>query len=180
MTKRRSTTKIPIREDRPHRLEVHVAGCCFRKAGGRLELLVGHRTRTRELFPGKWECGGGHVCSGENFSEAITRQFMEEFGIQIRVLHSFTVYEILRPKQAKIPGVKFVCLPVDNGKVEVLPNPREFSEAQWVTKRQAKRLVMIPGVQADVKLAFLHAEQYFGIGRPNPSSKIGFRRSKSV
>lgn len=112
------------REDHRERIEVHVAGFCFRRSSGRLELLVGHRIEEREPFPGLWECGGGQVRAGENFVEALSRQFFEEFGIEIDVIQPILTYEIVRAGGPKIPGLKFLCASRDNGKEQIVLNPR--------------------------------------------------------
>src|SRR5206468_8508376 len=117
--KRKRKERFPIREDKQHKIEVHVAGFCFRHIGGKLQLLVAKRSAKRELFPGKWECGGGQVQIRENFEEALTRQYFEEFGINVKIVCLLTVYEIMRPDGPKIPGVKFVCVSSDNGKEEI-------------------------------------------------------------
>lgn len=150
--KNKTTAGFPIREERSHRIEVHVAGFCFRRHGRSLELLVGRRTRRRELFPDLWECGGGQVHAGDNFVEALTRQFFEEFGIQVHPISLFSVYEIHRAKGVKIPGLKFMCTPTDHG--DIVRNRKEFSAARWATYKGCRRLKMIPGVRAEVRPAF--------------------------
>jgi len=47
------------REEKQYKLEVHVAGVCFRETKTDIEVLVVKRQSNKELYPNKWECGGG-------------------------------------------------------------------------------------------------------------------------
>ncbi|MBU0894826.1 MAG: NUDIX domain-containing protein [Nanoarchaeota archaeon] len=145
---------FPIREDKQEKIEVHVAGFCFRLKGKRVQLLVGKRRKDRDLFPSKWECGGGQVKKNENFEEAMRRQYYEEFGIRVNVLSPIFSYEILRPNGPKIPGIKFLCKSIDNGNEDIILNKREFSEYKWVSERQCLKLNLITGVISQTKAAF--------------------------
>ncbi len=150
-----SRTKYTRREDRSYQIEVHAAGFCFRTVDQKAEILVAKRSPDRELFPGKWECGGGQVHPGENFEEALKRQYFEEFGIRIRVFMPLIAYEIMRAKGPKIPGIAFLCGPLDEGVEEITLNNREFSEYLWATETNCQKLKMISGVQGQVKSAFV-------------------------
>lgn len=99
---------------------------------------------------------GGQVRKEENFEEAPKRQFYKEFGIRIEIIGPIFTYEIIRPNKPKIPGIKFLCRSIDNGKEEVLLNKREFSEYKWITETQCRRLRMITGVQRQIEIAFSH------------------------
>lgn len=177
-TKRKAT--FMIREDKQHHIEAHVGGFCFRIVRGRLELLVGRRRKERELFPGKWECGGGQVHRDESFQDAYRRQLFEEFGVEVLVASVFTTYEIIRPRKPKIPGVKFLAF-VKNAEDEVVMNRREFCEWKWVTEAECRRLQMIPGVIADARAAFKVARDMAPKGtrvrRNRPT--IGFQKPKA-
>ena len=52
-----------MREEEIHRIEVHVAGICFKDD----KVLVAKRSPDMALLPSLWECGGGSVARGENF-----------------------------------------------------------------------------------------------------------------
>jgi 8-oxo-dGTP pyrophosphatase MutT (NUDIX family) len=142
------------REEKIYRLEVHVAGIYLREKQKRLEVLIAKRLPTRELYPEKWECGGGQVKPGESFEEAIKRQLFEEFGLLVKVVQPIGTYEIITgsEKQAKIPGVKFLCLP-ENSKGEIALNQKEFSEYKWVSLNSIYKFDMIPGISRDIKRA---------------------------
>jgi 8-oxo-dGTP pyrophosphatase MutT (NUDIX family) len=125
--------QAPIREDSQEQIEVHVAGVCVRPRlkDGVWEVLIAKRTRERSLYPGRWECGGGQVRSGETLEDAVKRQIFEEFGIEIEPCHVLETYAIHVPSERRvIPGVRFLCLA---GNARVRLNKREFSCHRWST-----------------------------------------------
>jgi 8-oxo-dGTP pyrophosphatase MutT (NUDIX family) len=157
----RKRVSVPIREDKVEHVEVHVAGICMRHCAGRVEVLAAKRTKNRELFPGKWECGGGQIRSGESFEEALTRQFYEEFGIMVSAVQPFATYEIIRIRKPKIPGLKFLCIPQGGGHETIRVNPREHSECRWISVNASKKLDFISGIHKDITVASNIYKQLF-------------------
>ena len=45
------------------------------------EILITKRSDTKKVLPGKWECNGGAVASGETPIEGLEREIHEELGI---------------------------------------------------------------------------------------------------
>ncbi len=122
------------REEKQYKIETHVAGICFRETQYSIEVLIVKRQNNREIYPGKWECGGGQVRPNENFEEAIKRQMADELGVIVDRVLVFGTYEIKTPelKQKKIPGVKFICFwhsYVDEKGPKI--DKREHSEWKW-------------------------------------------------
>ena len=118
-----------MREEKIHKLEVHVAGICF--VGNRV--LVAKRTSSRKLYPNLWECGGGQVETGDNFDDAVKRQLEQELGVIVKPIKVLGTYEILTQDsgQKKIPGIKFVCSIVGFSNGEKPEISREHSEWRW-------------------------------------------------
>lgn len=141
-----------MRENKQHKIEVHVAGICFNDKD---EVLLLKRTQNRKLYPGLWECGGGQVEIGENFEKAITRQMREEAGVMIKSIKLIGVYEINIPKdpQKKIPGIKFACKLKGyvNNKPQISP---EHDDWRWQPINQLKEFKFIPGIKKDIKIAY--------------------------
>ena len=142
------------REEKRYLIEVHVAGICFRETEKDIEVLIAKRTDNRDLYPSKWECGGGQVYEGENFEEAIKRQMEDELGVLISKSFVFGTYEIDTPDlpQKKIPGLKFICF--FNGYLngnEPKINPKEFSEWKWQPIDDLGKIDFINGVSEDIK-----------------------------
>jgi 8-oxo-dGTP pyrophosphatase MutT (NUDIX family) len=98
---------VALREDRIHRIEVHVGCICL--DGDRVLILK--RAGSRSLCPGLWECGGGQVWTGESFEDAAIRELRDEAGVMAEPVMPVGTYEIPVPGsgQKKIPGIYFAC-----------------------------------------------------------------------
>lgn len=142
------------REEKRHLIEVHVTGICFRETENNIEVLIAKRNDNRELFPGKWECGGGQVYAGENLEEAVKRQIADELGVLVSRMVIFGTYEIKTPdlEQKKIPGVIFVCFfdKYLNGQGPQI-NPKEFSEWKWQPIDSLSSVDFIEGIPEEIK-----------------------------
>lgn len=148
----RTKRQTPIREDKQERIEVHVAGICLRPNDQGFEVLLAKRRKNRDLYPGKWECGGGQVRPGENFETALRRQFFEEMGLKIQVVQPVRAYEIIRHPASLIPGIVFLCLPEGDGHDKIEMNHREFSECRWQSVGKIDELDLISGIKHDIEL----------------------------
>jgi len=137
-----------------YKIEVHVAGICFRETKNDVEVLIAKRRDNRSIYPGKWECGGGPIHPGENCEEAVKRQMKDELGIIIDKVKIFGTYEIITPelKQKKIPGIKFICFWKEyvNGR-EPQIDPQEFSEWRWQSVGDLYNIDFIKGIDRDIK-----------------------------
>jgi 8-oxo-dGTP pyrophosphatase MutT (NUDIX family) len=161
------------REDGPPRLEVHVAGICYRRSNGGFEILAARRTKDRRLFPKKWEFGGGTVQPTETFESAIKRQIFEELGLQVRPMQVMEVYEIpIRGPQRLIPGVRFIC-EAKAGRVRL--NRREFSTYRWLKVPVRAKLDWISGLKEVVDSVSRMLVQASQEGAKRPARTIGFR-----
>lgn len=137
-----------------YKLEVHVAGICFRETKNDVEVLIAKRRENRSLYPNKWECGGGSVHPGENFEEAVKREMRDELGVIVDRVKVFGTYEIvaLDIEQKKIPGIKFICFWKNyaNGKEPEI-DPQEFSEWKWQSVGDLYSIDFIDGIDKDIK-----------------------------
>jgi len=140
------------RESGVQKIEVHVAALCFdleHEDGPRC--LIAKRTSSRELYPDLWECGGGHVQTGESFTRALERQMQEEFGVDIDVLFPFGEY-FMETKNGGIPGMKFVAS-VDAAQ-DIKLDPQEHTEYAWVSEEDLGNYNFIEGVADDIAESF--------------------------
>jgi 8-oxo-dGTP pyrophosphatase MutT (NUDIX family) len=175
---RRETAVFAVREDGSHLLEVHVASVCVRHVDGVWKLLAARRSPSRELFPGKWECGGGMVRGGEGFDAAIRREIFEEFGLQIQRVRILEVYEIHVPEsQAIIPGIRFLSIAKD-GRVRL--NRREFTRYRWLSLPITERLDWIPGLKDVVDEVGKQFEQATLATIEATTRPIGFRQREAA
>lgn len=47
------------------------------------KVLIAKRSRSKKIAPGKYHLPGGHVEFGEEPTDALSREFMEEFGLSV-------------------------------------------------------------------------------------------------
>ena len=141
-----------MRENKQHKIEVHVAAICFNDKN---EVLVLKRAQNRKLYPGLWECGGGQVEIGESFEKAIIRQMKEEAGIIINPIKPFGTYKIDIPDnpQKKIPGIKFVCKLLKYYNTRKPKLSKEHTKYKWLGIHQINGLTFIPNIKKDIKTA---------------------------
>lgn len=154
-----------MREVRRDKIEVHVGVICFRLNGdGELEVLVGKRAVTKELYPGFWDTGGGALNEGEDFREAAERKLSEEFGVQAKILEPMSDFRmpVRDDLQRVIPGVKFICLfeRYTRGDEPTI-QPEDFSEVHWQPTNQLDELELIPGEPTDSQQDILTAASLF-------------------
>ncbi len=138
-----------MREEGRHEIEVHVGGICIRDNNGDLEVLAAKRSDDRELYPGKWECGGGSIKPGESFQEAIKRQHKEELGIDSNVIMPLGFYNIKTDKipQKIIPGLYILCEASGEAKVD----GKEIVECKWISVEKIADIDFIPGMIEQIK-----------------------------
>ena len=146
-----------MRETKRHCIEVHVAGICLRETDYDIEVLIAKRRENKELYPGKWECGGGQVKMGETFEEAVKRKMREELGVIVRNVLVFGTYKIDVPdlEQKVIPGLKFVCFLdsyIEDGKPKI--KEEAFSEWKWQSINKLNEIDFIPGIDKEVLIAW--------------------------
>lgn len=140
-----------MREEKIHKIEVHVAGFCF--SGNKI--LVLKRSPSRKIYPNIWECGGGQVETGENFEDALAREMRDEAGVIVKPVMALKTYEILvNSEQKKIPGLRIVCkfLRYANGKEPQIS--KEHTEWKWLPINRLDEIAFIPGLKEDIRTAY--------------------------
>jgi isopentenyldiphosphate isomerase len=146
------TLRWKIREKEIHKIEVHVAGICFREGeNGKFDILVGKRNPHRKLFPNKWECGGGQVHVNESFEDAIKFHMKEELNIDVDIVCPVLTYRISTDGNT-IPGIRIICKMKDASQ-QPIPNPDEFTECKWISETEIDKYDFIPGLSAHLKKA---------------------------
>jgi ADP-ribose pyrophosphatase YjhB (NUDIX family) len=156
------------REEKRYLIEVHVTGICFRETENNIQVLIAKRNNDRELYPGKWECGGGQVYAGENLEEAVKRQMSDELGVLVNRIVVFGTYEMETPhlEQKKIPAILFVCYfsgYVDGKGPKI--NPKEHSEWKWQPIDSLSGIDFIAGIPEEIKVGWEFYNNYKSILR---------------
>ncbi len=123
-------------------------------------MLIAKRSFDREIFPRKWECGGGQVHTGEDFETAIRRQFEQEFGISIKKPILAGTYAIpANHKHGLIPGLTFICPFNGYFKKDLKLNKRELSTYKWIAIDQVDDFDFIRGLGEEIKRIFKTRKQ---------------------
>jgi 8-oxo-dGTP diphosphatase len=89
-------------EDKP----LGVAGKAIIIKNGKILLL--QRSITSEFEPGLWEFPGGKLIFGENLTDALKREIMEETGLQVNVGPPLITWNFLK-KPFWVTGITFSC-----------------------------------------------------------------------
>ena len=125
-----------------------VLGVLMRKSDGRY--LITQRAMTKSWAPGWWEVSGGGVMAGEESSEAVRREILEETGIDVKDWEGGYEFSYRRdnPKEG------------DNYFVDIYRFIGEFQESDVVlqtSEAQSFRLATADEIEAlAAKGCFLH------------------------
>jgi 8-oxo-dGTP diphosphatase len=104
------------------------------------KFLILKRSQEQDFECGIWESGTGRVDQGENFTQALRREMLEELGVDIQIEFIIGTTHFYRGE--KIPanemiGVYYFCTVDDPEEIQV---SWEHSEYQWVTIEDAEAL----------------------------------------
>jgi isopentenyldiphosphate isomerase len=116
----------------------------------RLRILLARRSERRALYPGLIEGCGGQLADSESFMDGIARHFRMEMGLEVKVLedvHCF--YEIRKPNQPLIPGIRFLCERAGDKE----PQSVNHSQVWWATEKEFRNMPaheFIPGLKDQV------------------------------
>ncbi|MCD4780677.1 MAG: NUDIX domain-containing protein [Candidatus Omnitrophica bacterium] len=107
---------------------------------GRFLLL--QRSRDSRHQPGFWEFPGGKVDPGENFADALIREFKEETGLDIHLSSVLTAGEWER-EEYKIVYL-FMCVDPVGGEICL---SREHDDWAWMTDARLQSANISPQLQ---------------------------------
>lgn len=92
--------------------------------------LIARRSATKKVAPGKYHLPGGHVEFGEQPSDAIVREFLEEFKINVQpgnILQTFSY----ATNEVHTVGICFL-LSLDGDANTITAGGIENDEIQWM------------------------------------------------
>jgi len=118
----------------PKIIEV-VAGLIFKN--GR---LLACQRRADGAFPFKWEFPGGKIESGEEPSEALTRELREELGIDVDDMKEVFAHTHTYPGFSTVK-LKFFRVPVYRGEII----NRVFERTRWASMDELAQLDFLDG-----------------------------------
>src|SRR6266852_252581 len=102
--------------------------------------------------PGAWDLPGGHLALDETLEHCLRREIGEETGLEVEIVRMLGVR-----KASARPYVQviYACKPAGSRR-ELLLQPREHSDARWVTVEEVTGLgELIPCVEVLVKWGML-------------------------
>lgn len=137
------------RENLKETPEVHVAGICYKKEKGTLQVLLAYRNSNRQLYPNLIEGCGGQLRYGESFENGVIRHFRTEMNITVKVLPSIHLfYSIQVSDQPYIPGIVFLC-----EYIEGTPDSKNHNKTEWVNIEELESMdeaLFIPNVKNEI------------------------------
>ena len=95
------------------------------------------RRAPEKTAAGTWENSGGAVKAGEDSLTAIVRELFEETGIRANPEE----FELLDVCTDRGTHYDHYCLRRDSGKVQIVLQPGETDDAQWVTFEQVHGMI---------------------------------------
>lgn len=112
--------------------EQKITACAFLHKDNKL--FIAKRADTKSFLPGKFELPGGHVEYGEDLLSGLQREFMEEFGIKIKVGDPFFAFTYFRDDAHVVEIDYFAELEDPNQEIKL--NPEDHSESRWITRAE--------------------------------------------
>lgn len=116
------------------------------------EVLIVKRADASPHAPGMWELPGGRLDLGEDPTEGLVREVIEETGLSVEVREPLSVYAFTRDDGQHITMIVFRTTSV--GCDVVLSD--EHSECAWVTPEEARKRTHTANVSA-----FTALERYY-------------------
>lgn len=102
------------------------------------KLLIVQRSKTDSFGAGTWENVGGNMEFGEDFEQALKREFLEEVGLAVHVKELLYASTFVTNPARQIIILVFLCGSDSNN--VVLSN--EHEQFLWATKDEA--MVLLP------------------------------------
>lgn len=100
------------------------------------ELLLTKRSRTKKIFPSKWEFNGGATKSGETTLISLERELKEEIGINIDTSKA----KLLKTKVGKYLIKDIFVFEMNIHVQDIHFKDKEAQDAKWVTFDEFKRM----------------------------------------
>ena len=121
--------------------------------GNRLLLL--RRRNDSDIWPGLWDLPGGGVEKSDTLEGALVREFLEETGFKVRVGPVLDISLQWVPVRAepRFPSVRSCFRCSTRSRRAPRLDPSEHSEFAWVTRKDLRRLAVIPNLRPAMEKA---------------------------
>jgi isopentenyldiphosphate isomerase len=133
-------------------MEVHCVAICFNAEG---KVLLAKRADTKTVSPGCWEAGCAELKQGETFQDALKRDYLADFGLELdfalfndsNVIATYS----FQKRRSTIPGVILLANVKDAKKLKSV----KHSDVGWFDVGEVSRLTekCVPGLKEHIMLA---------------------------
>ncbi len=104
------------------------------------EIFVAKRAATKQFLPDVFELPGGHIDFGEELTDGLQREIMEEFGVHISVGAPFAAFTYVNEiKQSHSVEVIYFATLLDD-EATITLHPEDHSEYRWVNTETIKAI----------------------------------------
>ncbi|MFC1632743.1 NUDIX domain-containing protein [Patescibacteria group bacterium] len=106
----------------------------FRNTDSDIEILIHHRSTTKDVSPDKLAPGfGGHVEAGETYDEAIIEELQEELGLKL-TLSELTKGSITK-ENVSHEFFQHYFLEYNEKLGKIKPEPNEIQSTEWMSQK---------------------------------------------
>ena len=103
----------------------------YREVDNNIQVFMAKRADSKKLLPGVWEIPGGHIEFGEEITEGLVREIMEEFGKTIELGDPFFAFTYTNQTKNShsIEVIYFAQFSDTNSAITL--NPKDHSAYKW-------------------------------------------------
>lgn len=125
------TGKIKIRNIDSYEDGEYIIGVQLVIFNNNNEILITKRSNTKKVLPGKWECNGGAIDSGETSIQGLEREIREELGIILNINKVKLFKTVINEEEHVIKDIYLYRENYDISSLEFTDN--EVSDAKFVS-----------------------------------------------
>lgn len=120
------------------------------------KVLILQRHKDEKIYPGMWELPSGKKELEESITKALKREFLEETGLNVKILANISVFDYViekREEKRYSTQINFLVKKIyKNQKIKLGSDHQDFV---WATKRKLDKYRLSKKTKATIKLAFM-------------------------
>ena len=110
--------------------------------------LIIKRGTNEDVYAEQWDIPGGKVDFGENPTEALKREVMEETGIKVEIIKPLDVWTFFKDGgDTQVIGITFLCNFLSG---DVLLS-EEHTDFRWITPMEIDNYKIHEGIKSTIK-----------------------------
>lgn len=94
-----------------------------------------------------WEFPGGRLEFGESPNDALSREIMEETGLQAKTICPINTWSFFKDDNTEVIGITFLC----ETDTDLVVLSKEHDEYVWITYNELNKYNVIPSIIDDMK-----------------------------